>query len=222
MGEFTTGILYPRKYEPKVLIALSKMDQSYFHRNVNGDWNAFFLQDEWLQTSSTVQFLLQLSKHYVPLLWFHDAEDNGWGFRLFDAGYEVSSATISYSLDVEMAEEEFGRLYPDVNLQERITDSEDVRQKYEDILDRVVRSELYRREVGKGITRIRPQSFNRITGPKQVQQLRSLFDLQLLTDVDDETGASLLYDSVDLFKEILGIEEMVWVNFAYLASGGRE
>jgi hypothetical protein len=46
--------------------------------------------------------------------------------------------------------------------------------------------------------------------------------LQLLTDVDEETGASLLYDSVDLFKEILGIEEMVWVNYAYLASGGRE
>ncbi|TGU70375.1 hypothetical protein EN829_065825, partial [Mesorhizobium sp. M00.F.Ca.ET.186.01.1.1] len=131
-------------------------------------------------------------------------------------------ATISYSLDVEMAEAEFGRLYPEIDLQERITDSEDVRQKYEDILDRVVRSELYRREVGKGITRIKPQSFNRIAGPKQVQQLRSLFDLQLLTDVDDETGASLLYDSVDLFKEILGIEEMVWVNYAYLASGGRE
>ncbi|MDR7316572.1 hypothetical protein [Brevibacillus nitrificans] len=222
MGEFTTGILYPRKYEPKVLIALSKTEKPYFHRNVNGDWNAFFLQDEWLERSETLQFLLQLSKHFVPLLWFHDAEDNGWGFRLFDAGYEVSSGTISYSLDVEMAEEEFGRLYPDIDLQEGIGESDEVRQKYEDILDRVVRSELYRREVGKGITRIKPQSFQRIIGPKQVQQLRSLFDLQLLTDVDEETGASLLYDSVDLFKEILGIEEMVWVNYAYLASGGRE
>lgn len=222
MGEFTTGILYPRKYEPKVLNALSKTDQPHFHRNVNGDWNAFFLQDEWLETSKTVSFLLKLSKQPIPLLWFHDAEDNGWGFRLFDAGYEVSSGTISYSLDVEMAELEFARLYPHVDLQEGISDSDDVRQKYEEILDRVVRSELYRREVGKGITRIKPQSFNRIVGPKQVQQLRSLFDLQLLTDVDEETGASLLYDSVDLFKEILGIEEMVWVNFAYLASGGRE
>lgn len=222
MGEFTTGILYPRIYEPKVREALSKADQPHFHRNVNGDWNAFFLQDEWLEASSTVAFLLKLSKQPVPLLWFHDAEDNGWGFRLFDAGYEVSSGTISYSLDVELAEQEFARLYPHVDLQEEISDSDDVRQKYEEILDRVVRSELYRREVSKGITRIKPQSFNRIVGPKQVQQLRSLFDLQLLTDVDEETGASLLYDSVDLFKEILGIEEMVWVNFAYLASGGRE
>lgn len=222
MGEFTTGILYPRKYEPKVRNALSRTEQPYFHRNVNTEWNAFFLEDEWLETSMTLSFLLQLSMQPLPLLWFHDAEDSGWGFRLFDAGYEVSSGTISYSLDEEMAEEEFARLYPQVDLQEEILTSDDVRKKYEEILDRVVRSELYRREVGKGITRIKPQSFNRIVGPKQVQQLRSLFDLHLLTDVDDETGASLLYDSVDLFKEILGIEEMVWVNYTYLASGGRE
>lgn len=222
MGELTTGILYPRRYEPKVLLALSKVEQPHFHRNVNHDWNAFFLQDEWLETPVTLDFLLSLSKQSVPLLWFHDAEDNGWGFRLFDAGYEVSSGTISYSLDVEMAEAEFSRLYPQIDLQEGVVESEYVRQTYEEILDRVVRSETYRLEVGKGINRIKPQSFNRIVGPKQVQQLRSLFDLRLLTDVDEETGASLLYDSVDLFKEILGIEEMVWVNYAYLASGGRE
>ena len=222
MGELTTGILYPRKYEPKVLLALSRAEQPHFHRNVNSEWNAFFLQDEWLETPVTLDFLLRLSKQSVPLLWFHDAEDNGWGFRLFDAGYEVSSGTISYSLDVEMAEAEFNRLYPQIDLQEGVVESESVRQTYEEILDRVVRSDTYRLEVGKGISRTKPQSFHRIVGPKQVQQLRSLFDLRLLTDVDEETGASLLYDSVDLFKEILGIEEMVWVNYAYLASGGRE
>ncbi|WP_400164819.1 hypothetical protein ACAF76_006045 [Brevibacillus sp. TJ4] len=222
MGELTTGILYPRKYEPKVLLALSKVEQPHFHRNVNQEWNAFFLQDEWLETPVTLCFLLRLSKQCVPLLWFHDAEDNGWGFRLFDGGYEVSSGTISYSLDVEMAEAEFSRLYPEIDLQEGVIESEEIRLAYEEILERVVRSEAYRHEVGKGINRLKPQSFNRIVGPKQVQQLRSLFDLRLLTDVDEETGASLLYDSVDLFKEILGIEEMVWVNYAYLASGGRE
>jgi len=222
MGEFTTGILYPRRYERKVLLALSRAEQPYFHRNVNKDWNAFFLQDEWLETPETLQFLLRLSRQSVPLLWFHDAEDNGWGFRLFDAGYEVSSGTISYSLDVEMAEAEFNRLYPQIDLQEGVLESESVRQMYEEILNRVVRSDRYRLEVGKGISRIKPQSFQRIVGPKQVQQLCSLFDLRLLTDVDEETGASLLYDSVDLFKEILGIEEMAWVNYAYLASGERE
>ncbi|MCM3471946.1 hypothetical protein [Brevibacillus borstelensis] len=222
MGEFTTGMLYPRKYEPKVLIALPKSRQPYFHRNINRDWNAFFLRDEWLETAHTLQFILNLSRQCVPLLWFHDAEDNGWGYRLFDAGFEVSSATISYSLDADMAEAEFARLYPHINLHEAITESEDVRQMYDDILDRVARSDQYRREVSKGIKRACPQCFNRIVGPKQVQQLRSLFDLQLLTDFDDDTGASLLYDSVDLFKEILGIEEMVWVSYSYLASGGQK
>lgn len=222
MGEFTTGVLYPRKYEPKVLHVLPKSRQPYFHKNVNNEWNAFFLQDEWIETAQTLQFLLQLSGQCVPLLWFHDAEDSGWGFRLFDGGYEVSSATISYSLEVEMAESEFARMYPDVDLHEEIVESDEVRQNYEDILDRIVRSEYFRQEVMKGLKRFRPHCFGRFVGPKQVQQLRSLFDLQLLTDIDEETGGSLLYDSVDLFKEILGIEEMMWVNYSYLASGGRE
>lgn len=222
MGEFTTGMLYPQKYEPKVLIALPKSRQPYFHRNINRDWNAFFLRDEWLETAQTLQFILHLSRQCVPLLWFHDAEDDGWGYRLFDAGYEVSSATISYSLDADMAESEFSRRYPEVDLHQAIMESEDVRNTYEEILNRVIRSEEYRREVSKGISRVCPPCFARIVGHKQVQQLRSLFDLQLLTDVDEETGASLLYDSVDLFKEILGIEEMMWVNYTYLASGGQK
>jgi hypothetical protein len=222
MGEFTTGVLYPRKYEPKVLIALPKSRQPYFHKNVNSEWNAFFLEDEWIETAQSLQFLLQLSSQFVPLLWFHDAEDSGWGFRLFDGGYEVSSATISYSLEVEMAEAEFTRLYPEVNLHEEILENDEVRQNYEEILNRIIRSEYFRQEVLKGIKRFRPNCFGRFIHAKQVQQLRSLFDLQLLTDIDEETGGSLLYDSVDLFKEILGIEEMMWVNYSYLASGGRE
>jgi hypothetical protein len=222
MGEFTTGVLYPRKYEPKVLQALPKSRQPFFHQTVNSEWNAFFLQDEWIETAETLQFLLKLSGQSVPLLWFHDSEDNGWGFRLFDGGYEVSSATINYSLDMEMAESEFARLYPHIDLHEEIAENEEVRCLYEEILEKVVGSESYRQEIMKGISRVRPQCFARFVGQKQVQQLCSLFDPQLLAEYDEETGGSLLYDSIDLFKEILGIEEMVWVNYSYLASGGRE
>lgn len=222
MCEFTTGVLYPRKYEAKVLQQLPKSRQPYFHKNVNNEWNAFFLQDESIETAETLRFLLQLSSKHVPLLWFHDDEESGWGFRLFDGGCEVSSATISYSLDAELAEAEFARQYPHVNLQEEADDNEEIRDAYEDILDKVVQSEHFRQEVRKGISRFRPQSFARVVGQKQISQLRSLFDIHLLTDFDEDTGSSLLYDSVDLFKEILGIEEMVWVNYAYLASGGRE
>jgi hypothetical protein len=189
---------------------------------VNDEWNAFFLQDEWIETAQTMQFLLRLSAQFVPLLWFHDAEDNGWGFRLFDGGYEVTSATISYTLDVEMTEQLLARRYPTIDLEAELIENEELRLEYEDVLDQVIRSDHFRQEVWKGIARFRPQYFSRFLTHKQVQQLRSLFDPGVLTDVDEDTGNSLLYDSVDLFKEILGIEEMIWVNYTYLASGGRE
>ncbi|WP_139490154.1 hypothetical protein [Brevibacillus dissolubilis] len=222
MSEFTTGVLYPRKYETKALPYLQEARKPYFHKNLNEEWNVFFLQDEWIETAETLQFLLELSSKYVPLMWFHDAEDSGWGFRLFDGGAEVTSATISYSLDIEMAEAEMLRRYPDMDLSEEILHNDEVRVEYEDVLDQVVHSERFRQEVLKGISRFRPQAFSRIIGQKQIQQLRSLFDVNLLADFDEDTGSSLLYDSVDLFKEILGIEEMIWVNYTYLASGGRE
>jgi hypothetical protein len=222
MSEFTTGILYPRKYEPKVLNHLPKSRQPFFHKNVNEEWNAFFLEDEWLERAETVRFLLQLSGQSVPLLWFHDAEESGWGFRVFDGGMEVSSATIPYSLDIEMTETEFGRRFPHVQSMDEIAEQDELRRAYEEILEQVVRSEQFRLELSKGIARFRHQSFSRFVSTKQTQQLRSLFDINLLADYDEESGSTMLYDSVDLFKEILGIEEMIWVNYSYLASGGRE
>ncbi len=222
MSEFTTGVLYPRKYEPKLLLHLSRFNQPYFHQNINEEWNAFFLEDEWLETADTLQFLLRLSGYHIPLLWFHDAEDSGWGFRLFEGGWEVSSATISYELDIEMAEAELAKRYPTVDLAEEVIVNDQLRQEYNDMLNQVIHSERFREEVGKGISRFRPQYFARFLSHKQVQQLCSLFDVNTLTEFDDELGSSLLYDSVDLFKEILGIEEMIWVNYSYLASGGRE
>jgi hypothetical protein len=163
-----------------------------------------------------------MSTQCGPLLWFHDAEENGWGFRLFDGGSEVSSAAIPYNLDMEMAEEELLRRHPELESMEEVEENEALRIEYEELLDLVLRSERFRQEIAKGIARFRPQAFTRLVSNKQAAQLRSLFDLYLLTDIDEETGSSMLYDSVDLFKEILGIEEMVWVNYTYLASGGRE
>ncbi|MFM1653996.1 hypothetical protein ACI7RC_18115 [Brevibacillus sp. B_LB10_24] len=222
MGEFTTGVLYPRKYEPKVIHSLPKSRQPYFHKNVNSTWNAFFLQDEWIGGADTMQFLLRLSSQHVPLLWFHDAEDKGWGYRLFDGGYEVSSAAINYELDVEMAESIMSSRYPDIELAEEVIENEELRKEYEQVLDQVARSSGYRQEVWKGVSRVRPESFATLLSHKQIFQLRSLFNLHFLAGYDEETGNSYLYDSVDLFKEILGIEEMMWVNYTYLASGGRE
>ncbi|NGQ95403.1 hypothetical protein G3578_09570 [Brevibacillus sp. SYP-B805] len=220
MSEFTTGILYPRKYEPSVLKMLPQSRQPYFHQNVNDHWNAFFLEDEWLERADTLRFLLQLSAQPVPLLWFHDAEESGWGFRLFDGGMEVSSATIPYSLDIEMTEAEFARRFPAVQSIDEISEQEELRRAYDEILEQVVRSVQFRQELSKGIARFRHQCFSRFVSAKQAQQLRSLFDINLLADFDEESGSSILYDSVDLFKEILGIEEMIWVNYTYLASGG--
>ncbi|WP_232698262.1 hypothetical protein [Brevibacillus daliensis] len=222
MSEFTTGVLYPIRYENKMITYLQALTQPYFHKRLNEDWNVFFLEDEWVEMAETLYSLLALSKKGISLLWFHDAEDSGWGFRLFEGGYEVSSATISYTLDVELAEAEMKRRYPTLIMFDEHHEDEKLRREYEEIADSITHTHQYRQEVEKGLLRCKPQAFRTFLSAKQVQQLHSLLDSSLLAETDVETGSSLLYDSVDLFKEILGIEEMMWVNYSYLASGGRE
>ncbi|UFJ41679.1 hypothetical protein LOK74_03960 [Brevibacillus humidisoli] len=222
MSEFTTGVLYSRSYEPDVLLSLPCSRQPYFHKNLNNKWNVFFLKDEWLEKAETLQFLRELSRSGITLLWFHDSEDYGWGFRLFDQGYEVTSATIAYDLEIELTEQELERRHPGIDISQEVIENEELRREYDHVLHDLIQSGRLRQEIHKGIDRVRLHCFNRILSPLQVQQLHTVFDLNLLCEYDEQTGSSLLYDSVDLFKEILGIEEMVWVNYTYLASGGRE
>ncbi|MBO8164961.1 MAG: hypothetical protein H0Z34_14800 [Brevibacillus sp.] len=222
MSEFTTGVLYPRTHEQCVLLHLPYSRQPYFHKNLNNNWNAFFLKDEWLEKAETLFFLRELSRSGPPLLWFHDTEMLGWGFRLFDGGYEVTAAAINYDLEIELVELELKRRHPDMEIAEAVVEDEELRSEYDQVLHEVIQSGRLRQEIVKGIERVRPHCFHRILSPSQIKQLHAVFDLTLLTEYNEQTGSSILYDSVDLFKEILGIEEMVWVNYSYLASGGRE
>jgi len=222
MSEFTTGVLYAKQYEPSVLLSLPFSRQPYFHRRLNKAWNAFFLEDECLEKAETLKFLRKVSGRGIPLLWFHDSEEYGWGFRLFDQGYEVTSATIAYDLECELVERELERRHPGIDIARDVIENEQLRREYDHILHGLIHSGRLRQEIRKGIERVRPHCFRCILSALQIQQLQTVFDLNLLCQYDEQTGSSLLYESVDLFKEILGIEELVWVSYSYLASGGRE
>src|SRR5262249_3456853 len=51
-----------------------------------------------LNQDSTLDMLLAIS-HHMPLLYFENAEDHGWGYRVFSSGHEVASFHNTYMLD---------------------------------------------------------------------------------------------------------------------------
>jgi len=59
----------------------------WFIHEVNRAWAGLFLQDEWLEQPETVELVKSLSTT-APLLFFFDADEYGWGYRLSAGGEE--------------------------------------------------------------------------------------------------------------------------------------
>ena len=91
MSEFSCGVLVKREHAEEIENGLSAMDvgvNCFFHE-VNGSWTGLFLEDQWLQSASTVEIVKSLSET-APLLFFFDADEHGWGYRVFAGGSEIA------------------------------------------------------------------------------------------------------------------------------------
>ena len=89
MSEFSCGVLMRRNNAEAVLQMPTNADQGadWFIHEVNPAWAGLFLQDEWLEQPETVELVKILSKA-APLLFFFDADEYGWGYRLSAGGEE--------------------------------------------------------------------------------------------------------------------------------------
>lgn len=61
------------------------VDTDYLLHELNDSWIGLFLEDQWLQRASTVKLVKSLSER-APLLFFFDADEHGWGYRVFAGG----------------------------------------------------------------------------------------------------------------------------------------
>ncbi len=107
----------------------------WFIHEVNPAWAGLFLQDEWLEQPETVELVKSLSKA-APLLFFFDADEYGWGYRLFAGGeeraakaFEVqtpepSEWTVSMSEDEAKTFRQFGLEDDDVDAFRAVLDTD--------------------------------------------------------------------------------------------------
>jgi len=87
MSEFSCGMLVKREHAKEIENRLSAMDvgvDCFFHE-VNSSWTGLFLEDQWLQSASTLKLVKSLSET-APLLFFFDVDEHGWGYRVFAGG----------------------------------------------------------------------------------------------------------------------------------------
>jgi len=89
LGRSKCGVLMRRNNAEAVLQMPTNADQGadWFIHEVNRAWAGLFLQDEWLEQPETVELVKSLSTT-APLLFFFDADEYGWGYRLSAGGEE--------------------------------------------------------------------------------------------------------------------------------------
>ncbi|WP_138754588.1 hypothetical protein [Paenibacillus sinopodophylli] len=92
MSEFTSGNLTLTAYK-------DQLDQSKLNyiKELNEEWVVFFTDDTDI-SDNVSDTVLHLSEQ-LPVLYFYNAEDHGWGYRIFFGRKCLASLDINYELE---------------------------------------------------------------------------------------------------------------------------
>jgi hypothetical protein len=203
MSEFTIGILTRAKHREAVAGALTETGLTYKQRDLNPDWTAFFLADEWDEAVTTTA--LDRASRRAPVLSFMNAEDHGWGYRLWRMGNEVAALQISYELEFQVAQEIFAERYPG----EDPFESDASVSKWMAIREQMQQSDRLTAATKELYQRANPAAFGALDlTPEQIEELKMVLNPAWR----GEDGA---WGQAERFKEILGIEEMTWLSYEH-------
>jgi hypothetical protein len=203
MSEFTLGILTRAKHREAVAGALTEADLTFKQRDLHPDWTAFFLADEWDEQATTTA--LEQASRRAPVLSFMNAEDHGWGYRLWRMGHEVAALFVSYELEFQVAQELFAERYPG---EDPFASDESV-SKWMAIRQEMQQSERLTTAAKEQYQRANPAAFGALDlTPEQIEELKMVLNPAWRS----EDGA---WGQAERFKEILGITEMTWLSYEH-------
>jgi hypothetical protein len=177
---------------------------------LNRQWSALYFEDDWLQQPSTIQVLLTLSQE-IPLLHFNDAEDHGWGYRIFAEGREQAQFHDDYSLDQGMVIALAETRYPDIEVEPFLYLEEEGQRVFQQLLQEVRQSEQFQAAYAKQFERKHVEAFSYFeVDSEKIEQLNQLISPDGLQSEPPRN------EEVSKFKTLLGITQMEWKSYHYM------
>ncbi|MEC0264733.1 hypothetical protein [Paenibacillus anseongense] len=200
MSEFTAGSLIRNSYRDTV-----QKHNPLLVEELNEQWAVFFTSgtgvSEIVPTDVT-----GISQH-LPVLYFYNFEDHGWGFTLLHQGEAVSTFDFSYEQEEVDLMNYVRDKFPDQDEVELLyisPDSESFRASM------IMEMEQQRSGIDRVQAMLRQldvEAFKLFElGTEEMEQLRHLFDAETIAQLKRR------HAMVDDFKTILGIEEMSWLR----------
>jgi len=192
-GERTAGIVFLRRFLVTVQDFMHASAVPCFIEELNAQWGALFLPDDYLNLTPTQTLVFQLSA-LVPLLHVNYSEDFQWGYRLFEQGAQRAAV-----------EEDFELCYLYL---EQLAHSR--KEPWPIILaehyDEILKSPKYLAAYQAQFAECHVAAFATLgLDPERLSELE-----ELLAEADPEQE----FDHVDQFKAILGIKELHHKSYA--------
>lgn len=204
MSEFTSGNLILAKN--RNLVEEYRVEGMKIS-DLNSKWMVLLTEDVYIE-SEVPKYIIDISER-TPIMYFFNYEDHGWGYRIFHNGEEVSKLTIDYELGYTMVLEKAEEKYTEEDDIINFLHSSDIgREVYNEIVQEVINSSEYYSVVEKQFSHKNVENFKLfdIDG----EDINKLIDL--LT-IDNYSKIDQLLELVNVFKKIVHINEMEWINY---------
>ncbi|MDT0121598.1 hypothetical protein Q9R46_03025 [Paenibacillus sp. RRE4] len=204
MSEFTSGSVTLMKYKEEIL----KYDPIYID-DLNNQWFVFITKDT--EVSEEIPESLVRISEKIPVLYFYNFEDHGWGYRLVYNSKEIASLQIIYELIdtiiIELAEERYPEedhiefLYVDPR-------GENIRIE---LIEEVQSTNKYNEAIARQFINCNLEAFKRFEiADEQIQRLSQVLNANYYSQLESK------HQLVDEFKEVLNIQEMSWIQVDHL------
>lgn len=219
MSEFTNGVLFLNLHI-EIVQELSKKWISpvfdYIIHEVNDKWGITLLEDFGLSLSNQrIRKWLHEMSEQCPFLIFDYGEDHGWSYKLFNHSNIISKVDIGYELVWSLAYDFLEIKYPHLaGDPSKLFDTEDIPSLYEQIRQ----SEDYQIAIENMYSEHVAETFSLFNmSVKSIDRLKQ----EISADVYKKSFESMR-GQVDIFKKILGFEEVSWMSYWYFKNQQNE
>ncbi len=200
MSEFTAGNLVLKKH-----YGLIKEYNPKYINELNSDWIVFFT--EGTNVSDEYPRDIHEISRTVPVFYFYNFEDHGWGFYIIKEEKEESSFHYSYETEdillLNLIESEFPGEDP-IELLYLQPDSDKFKEK---MIEKLYQDRSKEKEFEELLKYIDFKAFRLFISDEEIiKELKFLLSVENLISLDNH------FKLVNDFKTLLNIKEMSWIR----------
>ncbi|BBH24454.1 hypothetical protein Back11_57990 [Paenibacillus baekrokdamisoli] len=196
MSEFTSGNITLNDYRSVV-----EQSNPTFIKELNEKWLVFFTNETYVNNDYPTD-IIDLTNQ-IPILYFYNFEDHGWGYSVIFKSHVQASFYFSYELEHNALCDLTQERYPDEDPIEFLY----MNSESDNLKAELLSSEEYKELLKKQFDNCNFECLNLFNiNEEQIRKLESKINYESLMENQNP------HELVELYKDILNLNEMSWIR----------